>query len=420
MNDITQEVIDDCLKNPNEFRYSLLGSFLRFVRVFHFYMHRKQFVVMPFHRKIIKKLEDMVFGRNEKLNLYLGIAPRYGKSQIVIYFIAYSYAINGQCNFLNTSYGSDLITKFSGQIKEIINSELYRKLFGIRIASDTSAKDLWKIDNGGEFRATSLGGVITGFGAGIIEDGWGGAIMIDDFMKAGDYNSNAIKSSVIDCYKNTLKSRRNNPKTPIIIIAQRLAKDDLIGWLMDNEPEDWEFFIQETLDEETGEVLWPDKHTRADLEKMKKNNPFLFYSQYQQKPIILGGSVIKTEWFGYYPLVVKYDYNRLFMTGDTAQKVKQANDWSVFCLWGTTPTGELHLIDMIRGKWEAPELRRQAVDFWERYKNGLGNNGVNCSAFYVEDKSSGTGLIQDLRVSTGIPIIGLQRNTDKLTRTTLS
>ena len=73
---------------------------------------------------------------------------------------------------------------------------------------------------------------------GIPQKGFGGALIIDDFLKADNYKSAVEKENCIDIYMNTLKSRLNNPETPIIIIAQRLAKDDLIGWIEENEPND--------------------------------------------------------------------------------------------------------------------------------------------------------------------------------------
>lgn len=410
--EVTGETIKTLLEQPEQAAMLFRASFKLFIQVFHYYMFRTQFVFKPFHLKIIKKLEDIVWRKNEKPNLYIGIAPRYGKSQIVVYFIAWGYAMNRDCNFLHTSYGADLVAKFSGQVKDIIQSPLYQKLFNTFIDPNTSARDLWKIVGGGEFRATSLGGIITGFGAGVAQDEWGGALMIDDFMKAADYRSQTTKDNVVDIYKNTLKSRRNNTKTPIIIIAQRLAKDDLIGWLMENESQDWDFFILPTLNEETQEVIWEEKHTAQDLLKMKRENPFLFYSQYQQEPIILGGAVIKSEWFRYYPTNRTYDYERLFITADTAQKVKEHNDYSVFGVWGITSQGQMHLLDMIRGKWEAPELKRKAIELWNTWINFK----PSVSALYVEDKVSGTGLIQEIKATTGIPIIPLQPDKDKLTR----
>lgn len=400
------------MNDPQTARRLLLADFKLFIAVFHWYMYRRQFVFKPFHEKIINKLQAIAFGENEKPNLYIGIAPRFGKSQITIYFISYGFALNPKSNFIHTSYGGDLIAKFSTQIRDIVASELFQTIFGLHVDQSTSAKDLWKIEEGGEFRATSLGGVITGFGAGTMEDGWGGALMIDDFMKAGDYRSQSIKESVVDIYNNTLKSRRNNQRTPVIIIAQRLAKDDLIGWLMENEPNDWDFFILPTLNEETGEVLWEEKQSKESLLKMKRENPFLFYSQYQQDPIVMGGEVIKTEWFRYYPLAVDYRYKKIFITADTAQKVKEHNDYSVFMVFGITQDDRLHVLDIVRGKWEAPELKKRALLLWNKWNR----EESPCQALYVEDKVSGTGLIQEIQASCGIPVLPLKPDADKLTR----
>ena len=78
--------------------------------------------------------------------------------------------------------------------------------------------------------------------------------------------------------------------------------------------------------------------------------------------------------------------------------------------------GKLYIVDWRRGKWESPDLKRNAVDFWEKHKIPSKNYGT-CREFYVEDKASGTGLIQELkRGPYSIPIMGIERGTDKLTR----
>ena len=51
---------------------------------------------------------------------------------------------------------------------------------------------------------------------------------------------------------------------------------------------------------------------------------------------------------------------------------------------------------------------------YEKYKYNE-KTGVSCSGLYVEDKASGTGLIQEL-ARAGVPIMPLQVDTDKLTR----
>lgn len=386
-------------------------SFKYFVQIFHYYLYKRDFIFKPFHLDIIKHLESLVFGTNKKQNLLINMPPRMGKSQLMQYFVAWGYAINNQSNYILTSYGDSLVLKFSDTVKSIVDSDLYKLLFNVEINKKNKAKEFWKTTDGGELRATSMGGTITGFGAGIMEDGWGGALIIDDPLKADDYKSEAELANCVDFYTNTLKSRLNNTdKTPIILIMQRLSVDDLTGYILANEAENWEHVKYQGLDEDSEIALWPEKVPATTLLEWKKLLPFFYYSQYQQEPIILGGAVIKREWFGYYPVNMQYDYKRIFIVGDTAMKVKQHNDYSVFGVFGITMQGKMHLLDFLRGKWEAPELKKRLVELWNKWVE------QGCGAVYIEDKASGVGLIQELKALTGIPIIGLKADKDKLTR----
>ena len=166
--------------------------------------------------------------------------------------------------------------------------------------------------------------------------------------------------------------------------------------------------------------FWPSKESVHDLLALREADQYTFDSQYQQKPIALGGSVFNSEWWTYYgssldadePDPGKYDYR--FITADTAQKTGELNDYTVFCLWGKK-NDKVYFIDGIRGKWEAPDMERQFTAFVNQAWRHNKSMGV-LRKIYVEDKASGTGLIQNLRKKTPISITPLQRNKDKVTR----
>ena len=141
----------------------------------------------------------------------------------------------------------------------------------------------------------------------------------------------------------------------------------------------------------------------------------MFQAQYMQSPIIQGGQVIKRDYFRYYPVNQEFKYKRILIAADTAMKVKEYNDYSVFIAAGVTAENKLHILDMIRGKWEAPELEKMAIAFWNKFKRNP-KTGLTCSGLYIEDKASGIGLIQGLRAKYGIPVIGISVDSDKLTR----
>jgi predicted phage terminase large subunit-like protein len=141
----------------------------------------------------------------------------------------------------------------------------------------------------------------------------------------------------------------------------------------------------------------------------------VFSSQYQQAPVSLGGNIIRGEYFKRYTVTPKIKWRKIF--ADTAMKTKEANDYSVFEEWGLGVDGLAYLLDMIRGKWEAPELQRRALAFWAKCKARDINDFGQLRKMVVEDKSSGTGLVQTIKLSPHlIPIEAIERDKDKFTR----
>ena len=193
---------------------------------------------------------------------------------------------------------------------------------------------------------------------------------------------------------------------------QRLHIEDLCGYLLENEIEDWDVVKVPAIDKE-GVSFWPERFGVEELEKIQKINPVKFYSQYQQEPILESCSVINTDWFQWYNSQTIGEFERIFITSDCAMKAKEHSDYSVFCAWGMIGNN-LYLIDGLRGKYEFPELKQQAINFWRRFE--YYSRHTYAYGFYVEDKVSGTSLIQELFANTAIPVIPIQRTTDKLTR----
>lgn len=402
---MNEEIIKALESDRQTGRAVLSGSLRNFIKVMYWYMNHREFNFQWFHDLIIKSLEDRVFGRAKKRNLIINMPPRMGKSTICQMFCAWSYMLNPQSNCIYTSYSDDLANSFSKDIKEMVTSPLFKRLTGVMLRKDKSGADYWALTCGGGFRAASMGGSLTGYGAGTSEDTYGGALIIDDANKASSVTSQAELQRVVDYYNNTLKSRLNNPtKTPIILIMQRLSIDDLTGYVLETEKEDWEQIKLPALDEETGKALWEEKYPASELLKLKTYNKFVYYGQYEQEPIVVGGSVIKSEWFRFYKELPEIQY--AYVTSDTAQKKGEANDFTVICLWGVSWENKLYLIDMVRGKFDSDELREQVKICWRKW---IKMRPVPYG-FYMEDKASGIGIIQEMSKSEEIPIIPVSRN----------
>lgn len=395
-------------------RVALLANFERYLKFMFYCVNEKRIMFQPFHKELCHKLENMAKQKNEKRNLCINVPVGAGKSLLVEYFISWCFARTINNAFVYTSYNSDLILKLSQETREICDHPVWQQLFKANLKMDNKSKAQWGFEgakNRTGLNAKAMGGGITGLDAGNPNvEGFSGALIIDDPMDATDGMRYArTREECILYYDDKLATRRRTPKTPTILIMQRIHKEDLTGYLMANEPNDWDFLVIPAIKGE--ESFWPERYPVEELEKIKNVNPYKFQAQYQQAPITMGGSVIKPEWFEFYTEVPQRP-DRIFITGDTAQKVKEHNDFSVFIVWATYQN-KLYLLDMMRGKWEAPDLLTQAKALYKRYHIF---NERFCNAFYIEDKASGTGLIQQLQREGGIPVVGVPRHTDKLTR----
>ena len=390
---MTDEKIKLLEESPVEAAYLLRSDFAEFIRVFHWYIKKEQFVFKPFHKKIIRELESIVYDKPK--NLIISIPVRFGKSAIMRYFIAWTYAINRNCNNIYTSYSDDLVRQFSGEIRDLINSDLYNKLFYTKIQADTSNKGLWQIEGGGSMRACSMGGSITGFGAGIANsDKYGGAIVVDDPLKADEARSEVAKKHCIDYFNETLLSRRNKESTPIIIIAQRLAVDDLVGYLKKNNT-DFELLEIPALDSKN-KSIWPERFSTESLLKIQREQPYFFAAQYMQNPILAGGNVIHVDKFRTYKeLPDNILYTKVFC--DFAMTAKTHSDYSVFLLCGFTQDKKMYVIDMWRNRWEVPDLTKFALTLWKSFRNAVNLPYPVPRCFCIEQKASGIGVLQEFK-----------------------
>lgn len=384
-----QEKIDYLLKEPTKAKYLLCSSLEYFISIFHYLTTNQEFQIKDFHKELISKLEDIVFKKQR--NLLVQMSPRAGKSEIINYFICWTYAINPFCNNIVTCYSDDLVGKFSKKMKNIIDTDLYQKVFGIKLSNDTKSVGLWKLLGGGETRAISINGSITGFGCGIKGDEYGGALIIDDPMKAGEARSEVIRQKVIDNYNQTLRSRLNNLElTPTIIIMQRLHKYDLAGYIEEeikaNRIKNWDI-IKIPAIKEDGSSFWEEVYPIQTLEEMREQDPYTFNAQYMQNPISEGRNFFSNDMEEEVMLPKEFDYS--YITADTAYKDGEDNDYTVFSCFGVADK-KLYLVDILRDKIQAKDIENRVIPFIKK------NTSYGFEGCYIEPKGHGIYLNQAL------------------------
>ena len=369
------------------------------------------------HHAIICDALMRVF-RGECKRLIINVPPRYSKTELaVVNFAAWAMGKAPDSEFIHTSYSGTLAANNSFQARELVQYDEYRHIFPeVEIRGDSNAKNEWRTTEGGVFYATGAMGTITGYGAGKHRPSFGGAIIIDDPHKADEAKSNVKRRNVIEWFSTTLESRKNSKDTPIILIMQRLHQEDLAGWLLNGgNGETWEHIMLPALRDD-GTALWPEKHDVETLKRMEASNRFVFAGQYQQRPTVQGGNIMRGDWFQLYDIAPRIKYRVIY--ADTAQKTAEHNDYSVFEEWGFGEDGKIYLLDLIRGKWEIPELERRAPAFWNKAKGRDMAAMGQLRQMKIEDNASGTGLIQRMKLDHRIPVAGIKRTKDKYTRLT--
>ena len=317
----------------------VLQGTLNFTRYFFKQKFKRKFVVGRHHVEIAKALDKVLAG--ECTRLIINIAPRYGKTELAVKnFIAMGLAINPKAKFIHLSYSDDLARDNSRGVQEILREETYRRLFpGTKPTSVNTRK--WFTTEGGGLYAVSSAGQVTGFGAGIVDkedeedlmaeveelssvsDGsFGGAIVIDDPIKPDDARSELVRDKVNQKFETTIRNRVNSRNTPIIIIMQRLDEEDLCGYLMRLEPDEWEVLSLPVIDyDEKGNerALWEFKHTLEELHDLREKNSFVFDTQYMQNPQPLEGLMYERGFTTYeaIPVTRKHKVKAYIDTADT-------------------------------------------------------------------------------------------------------
>lgn len=313
--------------------FCLSGS-LNYTRYFFKQKTGRSFVVNSHHVAICNALDDVLSGKTNRL--IINIAPRYSKTELAVKnFISMGLALNPSSKFIHLSYSDDLAHDNSEEIRDIVKSDSYQKLFPyVTIKKDSDSKKKWITTEGGGVYAVATGGQVTGFGAGAVDDEelfseidsistgkFSGAIVIDDPIKPEDALSDLKRDRVNNRFENTIRNRVNSRNTPIIIIMQRLHEDDLCGYLQRIEPEKWKVLSIPCIIQEEGEeiALWPFKHTLEELYAIRDANSYVFDTQYMQNPTPIEGLMYRDfpvyETIPYYKDSIRKNYTDTADTG---------------------------------------------------------------------------------------------------------
>jgi predicted phage terminase large subunit-like protein len=117
--------------------------------------------------------------------------------------------------------------------------------------------------------------------------------------------------------------------------------------------------------------------------------------------------MVKLEWFPRYQLDDLPDrFDQIVQSWDTANKVSELSNYSVCTTWGINGT-RIYLLHTLRQRLDYPELKRAVREQWRAY---------GATVVLIEDRASGTQLIQELKVEGLHAVTGYTHEGDKIMR----
>ena len=348
-----------------------------------------------FTEPLVSALQDVEDGLCTRL--IINAPPQHGKSIPSSQWLpAHFMGRFPEENILGTSYNQNVSSRWGRRVRNIVDTDTHRLIFpGCKLSRDNKGSSRFTTRAGGEYRASSPKGSMTGIGFKLI--------LIDDPHKnQAEYDSVTVRESVHDWFDNTLYPRLA-PGGAIVIIHTRWGEKDLTGHCLRNHAsEGWRVLTFPVLDPTETKPLFPERYGIKDIAQRRKiMSASAFQAQYMQNPIQPEGGIIKRDWIRTFR--EQSAYVRMAWSWDTAIKAGQMNDWSVGGLWGETELGHHDLLRLVRVRLEYPELRRLMVECWEQ-------NPTN--EVLIEDKASGQQLLQDLHRNTRMPVIAMMPGKD--------
>ena len=365
------------------------------------------FIEGSHHRHVAKKFNKLATGEIKRL--IINMPPRHTKSEFASYLLpAWMVGRNPKLKIIQATHTGELAIRFGRKAKNLIDSQEYAKIFKTRLQEDSKAAGRWETAQGGEYFAAGVGGAITGRGADLL--------IIDDPHSEQDAMSANSMENAYEWYTSGPRQRLQ-PGASIVLVMTRWSLKDLTGLLLKNQKEvkadQWEV-VEFPAIMDDGSPVWPEYWKQDELEKVKATLPVgKWNAQWMQSPTSEEGAIIKREWWRKWKHDWIPDLSHVIQSYDTAFLKKETADFSAITTWGVFYENEdapasLILLDMVKGRWEFPDLRRRAL---QQYKYWTPESVI------IESKATGLPLTYELR-QMDIPVVNFtpSRGNDKHAR----
>ena len=389
------------------------------------YTHQfdKDFKMAAFQKFICECVDKLL--KNELLNgkgkPYIGIAlsqpPQTGKSRCITETLpSYFLGRNPYKNVIEVSYSDTFANKFGRRNLEKIN-QYGKQLFNITLSRAKSAAEEFEIEGTrGGMLSAGLSGQITGNPADLV-------IVDDPYKTMIEADSPSHKALVMDVWTSAIKFRVS-ATCKFIVVHTRWNEDDLIGYLLANEPDRWFEINLPMLAEEdepfTGRKIgdpllpeagkdkeWVEEQKESFLKDPLGGGTRAWNAGYQQRPSSKEGNLIKREYWQRYKLSLDMQkgigLDEMLQSWDCSFKDTSNSDRVAGGVWGRKGAN-CFLMDVKYERLDIIKTMESISKFAKKYPKAL--------AKLIEDKANGSAVIQMMK--TKVPgLIPIQATKSK-------
>jgi predicted phage terminase large subunit-like protein len=324
--------------------------------------------------------------------LIINMPPRSGKSTLLTLWSVWVWLQDPTERILASSYALELSVRDNRRARLLIESPLFKKLYGglFAIAADENRKERFEVVGKTGFR---LAHSVESFGLG---EG-GSIIIIDDPNNIERIYSKTERDKVARWYKEVMISRPNPRRGVQVVCQQRCHSEDLTGTLLaEDKTNAWcQLILPYEYDgrSKLNKIGWKDPrekigqrlHDRFDQDELsqRKATGSVWFAQYQQQVVPDEGEVFKRAWLRYHhetastyelldsreviqKIVPKTDCWYL-VSADLAVSEKLTADWTVLTVWAVNSQHDMILVDMIRRRMDIPDCVACMRELYIRY-----------------------------------------------------
>lgn len=321
------------------------------------------------HEVICQAIDDLL--ADEYDDLLVCTPPGAAKSTYTSHGLgAYFMGRSPRSNIILATHTADLSEKWSRKVRNTIMDSRHQHLFPYSsLSRDSTAVGRWATSLGGEFLAVGVGASILGFRADLA--------IIDDPVSGFEQAQSETQLAKVHNWFETDLLTRFKPGAKMVLICQRLAANDLAGYVILRHQENptrrlrvvtLRMLAEPGEDDGTGRVpgdrLWPEWFT-PEMVADAQRDAYRWQTLYQQRPPSSAGDWVDPADIHIVDTVpVGLPY---YLCSDLALSVNKG-DYSVHLAVGVGPGNQVYVVDAWRERAAVDKTVERHLDMVTTYK----------------------------------------------------